>query len=142
MLRCTPPRGWSWARALPCGAARSLLIGPPTLVGSQIRRTGFSPDFLFPEKRFCMGKQKNRLTKEQHLRRPAPPPARGPMPPAAAKSLATGTGGALGQVSRRQGPPRPLQGRFSQHSHFRVRLDSISTSGYVFKVRSRKGKFS
>lgn len=59
--------GWSRRAVPPVGCTRSLLIGPATLFGPRLRSTGFSPEKTFPEKKICMGKQKNRLTARKGL---------------------------------------------------------------------------
>lgn len=65
---------------LPVGRTRSLLIGPATLFGDRLRCTAFSLEKAFPEKRICMGKQKNRLTPARAKCGPARIPAVCPAP--------------------------------------------------------------
>jgi hypothetical protein len=65
---------------LPVGRTRSLLIGPATLFGDRLRRTAFSLEKTFPEKKICMGKQKNRLTPARAKCGPARIPAVCPAP--------------------------------------------------------------
>ena len=63
--------GWSSRAVPPVGCTRSLLIGPATLFAPGPRSTWFCPEKTFPEKKICMGKQKNRLTATKTLSDPA-----------------------------------------------------------------------
>lgn len=63
--------GWSSRAVPPVGCTRSLLIGPAALFGPGPRSTSTCPEKTFPEKKICMGKQKNRLTATKTLSDPA-----------------------------------------------------------------------
>jgi hypothetical protein len=86
-LQCVATVHTRWGRRSrvvpPIGCTRSFLIGPATLFGPEPRHTGFSPEKTFPEKKICMGKQKNRLTTTFRFPRPARSPAACTRPPLA-----------------------------------------------------------